>query len=103
MRSTPDILLLVLVLIAPVVAAVLVHLSRREKHRADVISEQLSAATNRAHVLADLGARRGVLHRLHAVAGRGRADPGIRVRLGYGGCRRTPRAHRYRHPGRLRP
>jgi len=57
MRSTPDILLLVLVLIAPVVAAVLVHLSRREKHRADVISEQLSAATNRAHVLADLGAR----------------------------------------------
>jgi signal transduction histidine kinase len=57
MRSAPDIVLLVIFLITPVIAAVLVHLSRREKQRANVISEQLSAAANRAHVLADIGAR----------------------------------------------
>ncbi len=57
MRSAPNIALLAIFVIGPLVAAALFHLSRRQKNRADAASRELSAAALRANVLLDLGAR----------------------------------------------
>ena len=57
MRSAPDIALLAIFVITPVVAGILYQLSRRQKKRADAVSEELAAVVSRATVLADLGAR----------------------------------------------
>src|SRR4051812_22321820 len=56
MRSL-DFALLAIFVIIPLVAAALVHLSRRQKRRADAVAGELSAAALRASVLLDLGAR----------------------------------------------
>src|SRR5689334_18258117 len=57
MRSAPDIALLAIFVIAPVIAGILYQLSRRQKTRADSVSKELAAVVSRATVLADLGAR----------------------------------------------
>src|ERR1051326_2693848 len=57
MGSAPNIALLAIFVIGPLVAAALFHLSRRQKNRADAASRELSAAALRANVLLDLGAR----------------------------------------------
>jgi signal transduction histidine kinase len=56
MRS-PDIALLAIFVITPLIAAAILHLSRRQKRRADDVSRDLSVAALRASVLLDLGAR----------------------------------------------
>ena len=52
-----NIALLAIFVITPLVAAAILHLSRRQKRRADAIARELSAAALRANVLLDLNVR----------------------------------------------